>query len=123
MKRGDRITAVVLLIAALLVTAFWIFTHRTPGIRAVVRVDGEVVATVDLTLLEPRTLHVQGVLGPIVILADGKGSIRVEEATCPDQVCVHTSPAHSPGDQIICVPNHMVITIEGRGTSIDALAH
>ena len=123
MKRSDRITAVVVLIAAVLVMVSWIVIHRTPGVRAVVRVDGKVVATVDLRLLEPQTLHVQGMLGPMVILVDGKGSIRVEESTCPDQVCVHTVAAHSPGDQIICVPNHMVITVEGRGAGIDALTH
>jgi hypothetical protein len=35
---------------------------------------------------------------------------------------VKTSPAHSPGDQIICVPNRMVITVERGRTDIDALA-
>jgi hypothetical protein len=121
MKRSDRITGVVILIAVILVSISWIVIHRTRGTVAVVRVDGKVVATVDLTLREPQTLHITGVLGPLVIAADGNGSIRVTEATCPDQICVHTVPARSPGDQIICVPNHMVITIEGKGTGIDAL--
>jgi hypothetical protein len=85
-------------------------------------VDSKVVATVDLTSREPQTLRITGVLGPLVIVADGKGSIRVTESTCPDQICVHTVPARSPGDQVICVPNRMVITIEGKGTGIDALA-
>ncbi|WP_413814537.1 hypothetical protein [Candidatus Cryosericum odellii] len=34
---------------------------------------------------------------------------------------MRTTPARSPGDQIICVPNRMVITVEGKGTGIDAL--
>jgi len=121
MKRSDRITGVVLLAAVALVIVFWIVMHRTPGTLAVVRVDGKVVATVDLISHEPQTLDVTGVLGPMVIVADGKGSVRVTESTCPDQICVHTTPARSPGDQIICVPNRMVITIEGKGTGIDAL--
>jgi hypothetical protein len=122
MKRSDRITGVVILAAVALVVVFWIVMHRTPGTLAVVQVDGKVVATVDLTLREVQTLRITGVVGPLVIVADGKGSIRVAEATCPDQICVHTIPARSPGDQVICVPNHMVITIEGEGTGIDALA-
>ena len=121
MKRGDRITGVVLLAAVALVIVFWIVMHRTPGTLAVVRVDGKVVATVDLISHEPKTLDVTGVLGLMVIVADGKGSIRVTESTCPDQICVRTTPARSPGDQIICVPNRMVITVEGKGTGIDAL--
>jgi len=122
MKRSDRITAVVILAAVVLVVVFWIVMHHTPGTLAVVHVDGKVVATVDLTSHEVQTLHITGVLGPLVIVADGKGSIRVAKATCPDQICVHTIPARSPGDQVICVPNHMVITVEGKGTGIDAIA-
>jgi len=122
MKRSDRITGLIILAAIALVAVSWIVMHRTLGTLAVVRVDGKVVATVDLTSHEPQTLDVTGVLGPMVIVADGKGSIRVTESTCPDQICVRTTPARSPGDQVICVPNHMVITVEGKGTGIDALA-
>jgi hypothetical protein len=122
MKRSDRITAVVILTAMALVAVSWIVMHRTQGTVAIVRVDGQVVATVDLTSRKPQTLHITGALGPLVILADGKGSIRVTESTCTDRICVHTIPARSPGDQIICVPNRMVITIEGAGAGIDALA-
>jgi len=121
MKQSDRITAVVILTAVALVVVSWIVMHRTRGTVAVVRVDSKVVATVDLTLREPQTLRITGMLGPLVIATDGKGSIRVVESTCPDQICVHTVPARSPGDQIICVPNRMVITIEGKGPGIDAL--
>ncbi|HZL82721.1 MAG TPA: NusG domain II-containing protein [Candidatus Deferrimicrobium sp.] len=122
MKRSDRIVGVVILVALMLTIVSWIVMHRTPGTLAVVQVDGKVVATVDLTSHEVQTLRITGVLGPLVIVADGKGSIRVTESTCPDQICVHTIPARSPGDQVICVPNHMVITVEGKGTGIDALA-
>lgn len=114
--------AVVILTAMALVVVSWIVMHRTRGTVAVVRVDSRVVATVDLTSREPQTLRITGVLGRLTVVADGNGSIRVAEATCPDQICVHTIPARSPGDQIICVPNRMVITIEGKGTGIDALA-
>lgn len=123
MKKSDRITAVVLLAAIALVLGAWLVVHRTRGTVAVIRVNGAVVATVDLKQREPQTLHLQGMLGPMVIVADGKGSIRVTESTCPDQICVHTAPARSPGDQIICVPNRMVLTIEGAGGKVDAVAH
>jgi len=122
MKRSDRITGIILLIAAALVLGSRFVRHRTNGSVAVIQVNGTVVATVDLTSEEPQTLRIEGLVGPLVIVADGQGSIRVTESTCPDQICVHTLPARSPGDQIICVPNHMVITIQGNGTQIDAVA-
>ena len=121
MKQSDRITGLIILAAIALAAVSWIVMHRTPGTLAVIHVDGKVIATVDLTSREPQTLHITGVLVPMVIVADGNGSIRVTESTCPDQICVRTTPARSPGDQIICVPNRMVITVEGKGTGIDAL--
>ena len=79
MKLSDRITCLIILAAIALVAVSWIVMHRTLGTLAVVRVDGKVVATVDLTSHEPQTLDVTGALWPMVIVADGKGSIRVTE--------------------------------------------
>jgi len=122
MKRSDRIAGVIVLVAVAALIVGWLVMHRTNGSVATVRVDGKIVATVDLALTTPRTLRAAGALGPLVIATDGRGSIRVVEATCPDQICVRTSPARSPGDQIICVPNRMVITVEHGKAQIDALA-
>jgi hypothetical protein len=122
MKRSDRVTAVIIVSALALLVVVWVVMHHAGGSVATVQVDGKVVATFDLTSATPRTLRVAGVIGPVDIATDGQGSIRVVDATCPDQICVKTHPAHSPGDQIICVPNHMVITVESGRSTIDALA-
>jgi hypothetical protein len=122
MKRSDRVTAVIVLSAVAILAVVWVIMPRASGTVAYVRVDGKLIATVDLTSTTSRTLRVAGAIGPVDIMADGKGTIRVVDATCPDQICVNTSPAHSPGDQIICVPNRMVITVERGRTDIDALA-
>jgi len=122
MKRSDRITAVVLAVAVGVVMILAFLVHRAQGVTALVRVDGATIKTLDLTSTSPQTMTVQGVFGPVEIATDGKGSVRVTHATCPDQVCVHTQPAHSPGEQIICVPNHLIIVIEGNRSDIDALA-
>jgi hypothetical protein len=122
MKRSDRIAAVLVIAAAVIFAIVWIAMHRVSGRIALIHVDGKLVATVDLSSEIPHTLHIAGALGPVDVLADGKGTIRVLDATCPDQICVKTAPARSPGDQIICVPNRMVITVEGKRTTIDALA-
>jgi len=122
MKRSDRITAAIILSAVAVLAVMWVVMHHASGSVATVRVDGKVVATFDLTSTAPRTLRVAGAIGPVDIATDGEGSIRVVDATCPDQICVKTHPARSPGDQIICVPNHMIITVESGRSTIDALA-
>ncbi len=122
MKTSDRIVAIIVAAAIILLAIASFFMHRTAGTRAVVRVNGDIVLTVDLTDSTAQDFHVNGVIGVVDLHTDGKGAIRVTRATCPDQICVHTTPAHSPGDQIICVPNHLTVTVEGGKKHVDVLA-
>ncbi|HBE87040.1 MAG TPA: hypothetical protein DDW53_19330, partial [Lachnoclostridium sp.] len=38
----------------------------------------------------------------------------ITEASCPDKVCVRTGKIHRSGELIVCLPNRVVITIEGE---------
>lgn len=49
-------------------------------------------------------------------------SISIVQADCPDQVCVKTGQISRSGQSIVCVPNHIVITISGD-SPIDAIAN
>lgn len=50
------------------------------------------------------------------------GKISIVDADCPDLVCVKTGAISKEGQSIICVPNHIVITIEGEN-EIDAISN
>jgi hypothetical protein len=41
------------------------------------------------------------------------GQIRVVDATCTNKDCVHQGPISRPGQTIVCLPNRLVIRIEG----------
>ena len=89
---------------------------------ATVVLDGETIAQYDLTTLtEPVTLEVDGAPYPLTIQAE-PGRIRILESSCPGQDCVHTGWADQAGQQIICLPNRLVISLEGGTTEkIDAV--
>ena len=82
----------------------------------------ETIAQYDLTTLtEPVTLEVDGASYPLTIQAE-PGRIRILESSCPGQDCVHTGWADRAGQQIICLPNRLVISLEGGATGdIDAV--
>lgn len=46
-----------------------------------------------------------------LLILDGKA--RVAEATCPDQLCVHTGWLTHTGDTAACLPSGILITVEG----------
>lgn len=52
------------------------------------------------------------------------GSVSVSEASCKNQVCVRHGSISRAGESIVCLPNRLVITIEGgaeKGGGYDAV--
>lgn len=56
----------------------------------------------------------------IIEIADNK--IRVREADCPDQICVHMGWASTAPQQIVCLPNRLMIKIKTAETDIDDIS-
>ena len=52
------------------------------------------------------------------------GSVRIEDADCPDRFCVRMGAIRSPGQMLVCLPNQIVVRIVGTGeTEVDALVY
>lgn len=51
------------------------------------------------------------------------GRIRVEQATCPDKLCVNQGWSRTAGYPIVCLPNGLVIQPQGSEVDFDAVAH
>ena len=63
-----------------------------------------------------------------VVTVDGvaiqDGYVSMQEASCPDQICVHHSRISRNKETIVCLPDKVVITIEnGEDSGIDVLQH
>jgi len=48
--------------------------------------------------------------------------VCIVESSCPNKVCVHSGWIEMPGSTLVCVPNHVVITIEGK-QDVDAVTY
>lgn len=94
------------------------------AVAAIAR-DGTVVDTIDLDAVdEPYTLRLEDARGTNTVAVE-HGRIRVLEADCPDEVCVHTGWIDEPATPIACVPHGLTITIEHEGGAahdLDAVA-
>lgn len=56
----------------------------------------------------------------------GDGKVRVIEADCPDKLDVKQGWISKPGETIVCLPNKLVIEINGSGRTdddIDYISH
>ena len=48
------------------------------------------------------------------------GRVRVSQADCPDQVCVNQGWISDGTVPIVCLPNQLIVQIEGGGNQLDA---
>jgi len=78
---------------------------------ATVLLDGEVYAELDLH--QAQTFTVESRWGSNTVIVEN-GTVRVEEASCPDHVCVKQG-ACSGGAPIVCLPNRLVIQFPAAG--------
>lgn len=105
---GDR-----WLVAALLVLGFSMLLavgQSAPGSRVVIRVDDKVIFTAPLD--EERHVNIPGPVGPTRV-GIVNGSVSVEQASCPQRICMGMAPASDGGDMVACVPNRLLIVVEG----------
>lgn len=59
------------------------------------------------------TLHIKGFIGETVVLVK-KGSLRVLSSPCKDKLCVKAGEIKRHGSVVACVPNGVVIVINGK---------
>ena len=57
-----------------------------------------------------QMIKIPGKVGEcILIIKDGEA--YMQEADCPNQICVHHSPISHKGESIVCLPNRVIIEI------------
>jgi hypothetical protein len=111
MKKNDSILLAIFLVAGLLL--FGIFRlNRPAGYTVVVRVDEEETASYNLN--DNLTVEIEGVNGGTNQLVIENGKAYLSHASCPDQLCVHQGTVDKQGQSIICLPNKVIIEIQGE---------
>ncbi len=121
LKKGDLLLVAVLL---LLVAAGYFFasgrTNSSGGRIAVIKQGEEVIGTIDLEKVkEAQRITVSGDYTNVILVE--KGRIRFETADCPDKVCVKTGWLTREGNIAVCLPNRVIVKIQGENDEIDAV--
>lgn len=118
MTPGDRILFFVLLGIGLL-SILSLRLLFTPGQTASVFISTRLVKKISLGSAE--TYRILGVAGEIELRVEQDG-IRVTHSECPGKICMRQGVISNKGQIIVCVPNQMIITIDGEaGRSLDAV--
>ncbi len=111
LKKGDLWIVCILLVLSGLILSAPLFLERG---QAVVYLDGKVYARYALTNTQPQIIRVESEFGSNVLEISRDG-VRVMESSCEDGLEVKAGRINKPGQSLVCLPNRLVITIEGRG--------
>lgn len=109
---GDGLVVLVVAAAALL-----LLTALRPGgsdsLTATITLDGQLVAQYRLEeLTQPLSLTLEQAPYPLTIQVESDG-VSILHSACPSQDCVHTGKITQAGQQIICLPNRLVVSLTG----------
>ena len=105
----------LLLFAVLVAGGLLLFFSRGhgEGTVAVVSVNGEELERIDLSKVRRAyDLDISTEYGHNTVHVEN-GAISVTQADCPDQICVAQGKLTGSGIPIICMPQRLVIEIEG----------
>lgn len=102
-KIPDVVLILILFSAILLIP-------KKRGKNVEIYVDGRLKFVYPLNI--ERIIMVKGKLGESIVKIK-RGRVRMEESACPLKLCVKQGYISNQGEEIICVPNRVVIRIIG----------
>lgn len=124
-NRNDLLLGAGLLLAALCIWCVIFFVQKNgskEGLMVVVTVDGEEYYSGLLAgenqQAERREIDIDG-HNKVVI---ENGEVLMEEADCPDKLCISQGKISRTGQTIICLPNKTMVTIKGGKSEYDGVA-
>ena len=115
------VVLLVVVLAAVCALAVWSRGNDGGELTAVVTVDGTEVERIELDRLNGVVERVYSGGGyALRVSMAPDGGVRVEEADCPTQDCVHTGTITRTGQSIVCLPARIIIRLEGGTVDKDA---
>lgn len=114
--KRDFLLALAVLAAALL--CYVLLLPKGTAATAVVEQEGQELYRIPLTSVSaPYELSVGGDY-PAVILVEPDG-VRVQSASCPDQLCVRTGKLTRASQTAVCLPARLTVTLQGNDYPVD----
>ena len=99
----------LLLGGILLTVGIYLFSKTGESVR--ITIDGTVYGTYSLD--EDREIPVERDGSVINVVRIEDGSVRMEQATCPDALCIRQGAISRERQTIVCLPHKLVVEVYG----------
>ena len=112
MKKNDFVLIIIVLIIAAALFIIHNLTGETGAGIVTVKIDGEQIGT--YSLLEEQEIEINGGSN-ILVIKDGEADMTW--ADCPDKLCVKQKSISKNNENIICLPNKVIVEVESDESS------
>lgn len=123
MKKGDKIAALIIIVLLVISTAgVLIYKNRMESSSriALIKQDGKLIKTINLsTVKNSEEFIIKYKDNDFNKIKVEKGRIRITDANCPDKICVKKGWISKPGENIVCLPHRLIISIDGKNSNYD----
>lgn len=99
----------LLLVGILLTVGIYLFSKTGESVR--ITIDGTIYGTYSLN--EDREIPVERDGSVINVVRIEDGSVRMEQATCPDALCIRQGAISRERQTIVCLPHKLVVEVYG----------
>lgn len=113
-QKTDILLTASIFVFCAVIAALMLFFH-SDGTNVCIYKNGELFA--EHALSEDISINVDGLMNVVI----KNGSVHVENSVCPNGACEHTGSINKKGESIICLPNKILIKIDGEGDT-DAIS-
>lgn len=110
LKKGDLFLMAGVLLTALILVLFVLIMKKENGTYVVVTCRGEEYGRYLLSQEQTIIIGKEGA-NELTIM---NHTADMTKADCRDQLCVKQQAVKAKGEVIICVPNQIVVTVEGQ---------
>lgn len=117
-KKAD----IILFICLILIgggLSYLAFSGSSTGDLVVVKVNGEIYGKYSLSKDRTITVNRDGHMNKITIKG---GKVQVSKSSCKNQICVKQGSISTTHQSIVCIPNRVVVSIEGKGGEYDVIS-
>lgn len=120
MTRADWILIFIVFFMALLLAAGFFLAGQGQASVVVIEQDGREIMRLPL---QNYTVRIPYGSGYNVVTVSEHG-VLVEEADCPDQICVRQGEISRGGESIVCLPHRLVVRLVVEGEDgLDAMTN
>ena len=117
-KKAD----IILFICLILIggaLSYLAFSGSSTGDLVVVKVNGEIYGKYSLSKERTITVNRNGHMNKITIKG---GKVQVSKSSCKNQICVKQGSISTTHQSIVCIPNRVVVSIEGKDGEYDVIS-